>query len=68
MPPSIRYKEEIALLPGKVAGDPQLLSCLEHTFIQEERIRFTAALQDLLPQDCQLVVKDVWSSFLTYCK
>ena len=51
-----------------VAQDPGLLEQLRHSFTPEWRDRFTGALQALLPDDHQALVKDVWTGFMTYCK
>jgi len=51
-----------------VAQDKNLFQDLEQSYIAEKRAHFTAALQDLLPQESHVVVKDVWSGFATYCK
>ena len=51
-----------------VAQDKNLLQDLKQSYIDEKRVCFTAALQDLLPQESHVLVKDVWSGFATYCK
>ena len=52
----------------RVAGDPELLDLLEHSFIPKKRDLFTACLQDLLPQECRARVKDVYSGLSAHCK
>ena len=52
----------------KVANDNALVHQIEHSFISEERDQLTIALHSLLSGECQKVVKDPWSGFVTYCK
>jgi hypothetical protein len=68
MPPSIKRNQVFAELVKQVSADPGLIASLERSFIPEERGHFTAALQELLPEEHRASVKDVWTSFLTYCK
>ena len=73
-PPTARNKASAARdavfsqLAIAVAQDKNLLQDLEQSYIAEKRVHFTAALQDLLPQESHVVIKDVWSGFATYCK
>lgn len=55
-------------LIAKVACDPTLVNLLECSFIPEERDRLTNSLQNLLPNECCVIIKDPWVAFMTYCK
>ena len=62
-------KQVFGDLATKVAKNNALVGQLERLFISEEREQLTAALHDgLLSDECQKVVKDPWSGFVTYCK
>ena len=56
------------ILATQVAMDPVLVGLLEHAYDPEKRERLTAALSNLLPENSQATVKNVWCKFSAYCK
>lgn len=68
MAPAFDQKQVFGELAIKVAKNNALVGQLERSFISEEREQLTTVLHGFLSDECQKVVKDPWSGFVTYCK
>ena len=68
MAPAFDQKQVFGELAIKVARNNALVGQIECSFISEERDQFTISLCGLLLDECQKLVKDPWSGFVTYCK